>query len=289
MNFATLQGLTIPEGVVTQITDAAGRVLWALSGGKVILEVEKIIHNTYAGETTYENEEFILLDIYPKTNGTVTVTYGGLTKTITDTSGAAEPNAQQVYFGTLYGVSDSVTTPASGKLTIEGECRGFGIGPCTTAKIGSPYYVPCITAINNFGNVEIIPAYAFGASVGGTCEKIVSVKIPESVESIGTGAFYGCGGLVNVTLSQNITDIADSLFFMCGALESIIIPSNVRSIGKAFLGCPGLTSVIFENESGWYVTETLDATSGIEVDVSDPANNATLLKDTYVNYYWYRS
>lgn len=28
INFATLQGLTIPEGVVTQIADAAGRVLW---------------------------------------------------------------------------------------------------------------------------------------------------------------------------------------------------------------------------------------------------------------------
>lgn len=28
INFATLQGLTIPEGVVTQITDAAGNVLW---------------------------------------------------------------------------------------------------------------------------------------------------------------------------------------------------------------------------------------------------------------------
>lgn len=28
-DFATLQGLTIPEGVVTQITDAAGNVLWS--------------------------------------------------------------------------------------------------------------------------------------------------------------------------------------------------------------------------------------------------------------------
>ena len=41
INFSTLQDLTIPEGVVTQIADASGRVLWALSGGKVILEVEK--------------------------------------------------------------------------------------------------------------------------------------------------------------------------------------------------------------------------------------------------------
>lgn len=29
MNFATLKGLTIPEGVVTQITDESGRVLWS--------------------------------------------------------------------------------------------------------------------------------------------------------------------------------------------------------------------------------------------------------------------
>ena len=106
IDFSTLQGLTIPEGVVTEIKDDRGRVIWAVSGGdKVILQVAKITSNTYAGETTYENEEFILLDIYPKTNGTVTVTYGGLTKTIKDTSGAAEPNAQQVVFGTFNGVT----------------------------------------------------------------------------------------------------------------------------------------------------------------------------------------
>lgn len=29
INFSTLQGLSIPEGVVTQITDASGRVLWS--------------------------------------------------------------------------------------------------------------------------------------------------------------------------------------------------------------------------------------------------------------------
>ena len=29
INFSTLQGLTIPEGVVTQMADASGRVLWS--------------------------------------------------------------------------------------------------------------------------------------------------------------------------------------------------------------------------------------------------------------------
>lgn len=32
INFSTLQGLTIPQGVVTQVADAAGNVLWAVSG-----------------------------------------------------------------------------------------------------------------------------------------------------------------------------------------------------------------------------------------------------------------
>lgn len=41
MNFATLKGLTIPEGVVTQITDATGNVLWsaAPSGATVTITV----------------------------------------------------------------------------------------------------------------------------------------------------------------------------------------------------------------------------------------------------------
>jgi hypothetical protein len=57
MNFATLQGLTIPEGVVTQITDASGRVIWAVQSGEpIVLEVEKITYDTYAGETTYTDE-----------------------------------------------------------------------------------------------------------------------------------------------------------------------------------------------------------------------------------------
>ena len=111
----------------TLVDGASYEVIFTV-GGPVILEVEKITSDTYASATTYTGEQFILLDIYPKTNGTVKVTYGGLTKTITDTSGAAEPNAQQVFFGTFNGVSDSVTTPASGTLTIEGKYAAFGIG-----------------------------------------------------------------------------------------------------------------------------------------------------------------
>ena len=111
IDFSTLQRLTIPEGVVTQIADSEGNVLWALaseSSEPIVLKVKKITSNTYAGSTAYNNEQFILLDIYPKTaNSVVEVTYGDVTKTLTF-SGS---NAKQVYFGTFNGVSDDVETP----------------------------------------------------------------------------------------------------------------------------------------------------------------------------------
>ena len=245
IDFATLQGLTIPEGVVTQIADASGRVLWALSSDKVILEVKKITSDTYAAETTYTGEQFILLDIYPKTNGTVKVTYGGLTKTITDTSGAEEPNAQQVYFGAFNGVSDSVETPASGELTIGGDCSGFGVGSyAKSSKIQN--YCSCITAITDFGSVGYIPKSAFYS-----CTGLTSVTIPESVISIGYHAFYNCTGLTSATVSSAI--IYDSAFVICTGLTSVTIDRSVTNIeGNPFAYCKALTNFVVDSNNEHY-------------------------------------
>ena len=231
IDFTKLQALEIPEGVVTQIEDASGRVLWMVSGGKVILEVEKITSDTYAAETTYGNEEFILLDIYPKTNGTVSVTYGGLTKTITDTSGAEEPNAQQVYFGTFNGVSDSVTTPASGTLTIEGDYSGFGVGVFSESSKSATNYCGCVIAVNSFGDVTKIPAYAFNG-----CNKITSVKIPNCVTEIGDNGFNNCDSLISVKLSTALETIGNNAFAV-SSIEGVEIPKSVTKIGYNAFVC----------------------------------------------------
>lgn len=231
IDFSTLQGLTIPEGVVMQITDASGRVLWMVSGGdKVILEVEKITSDTYAAETTYTGEQFILLDIYPKKNGTVTVTYGGLTKTITDTSGVEEPNAQQVFFGTFNGVSDSVATPASGELIIEGDVRGVSANASfnTTNKLFG--YYRGVTAIVSLGNTEILPTLAY---IG--CAKIQSVVIPGNVKVIEGSAFSGCTALANVQIKNGVEQIGQ-LAFMSTDLSTIRIPASVTTMVAPFVG-----------------------------------------------------
>ena len=42
MNFATLKGLTIPEGNVTQITDAGGRVIWKQAPKEVTITITEL-------------------------------------------------------------------------------------------------------------------------------------------------------------------------------------------------------------------------------------------------------
>lgn len=242
IDFSKLTGWSTSKGAVTQVADSSGRVIWKLETSKpVILEVEKITSDTYAGETTYTGEQFILLDIYPKTNGTVSVTYGGLTKTITDTSGAEEPNAQQVFFGTFNGVSDGVETPASGELTIEGDYYAFGVGGFDTNSKGIKNYRPQITDIIAFGIVKVLPWGAFNGQT-----KITDVTIPDSVIDIGGASFQNCNSLSNAIIGNSVESIGSNAFYSCKALKAIEIPSGVKTIGHYAFGFSALeTATVF--------------------------------------------
>ena len=236
INFSTLKKLTIPEGVVKQITDASGRVLWSASK-PIVLTVEKVTATTYAGETAYNDEQFILLEIYPKTNGTVKVTYGGLTKTITDTSGVESPNAQGVYFGTFNGVSDSVATPSSGTLTIDGDCDGFACGSYSSgSKSYDIGYCGCITGVQEFGGITYIANYAFRG-----CAKLALTSLPSGITSIGSAAFYGCSNIALTSLPSGITSIGSSAFYGCIAITLSSLPSGITDIpDSAFAYCRNL-------------------------------------------------
>ncbi len=75
-----------------------------------------------------------------------------------------------------------------------------------------------------------------------------SYTIPNSVTSIGDGAFEDCTGLTSITIPDSVTSIGDSTFEDCTGLTSITIPNSVTSIGCwAFWGCTGLTSITIPN------------------------------------------
>lgn len=70
------------------------------------------------------------------------------------------------------------------------------------------------------------------------------VVIPDSVTSIGNGAFWRCSSLTSITLLESVTSIGDSAFGVCSRLRSITLPDSVTSIGEeAFSGCSRLTSI----------------------------------------------
>ena len=74
------------------------------------------------------------------------------------------------------------------------------------------------------------------------------MTIPNSVTSIGEGAFSGCRGLTSVSLPEFVTEIDSYVFANCSGLTSVTIPNSVTKIGdEAFSGCSGLTLVTSKN------------------------------------------
>ena len=69
-----------------------------------------------------------------------------------------------------------------------------------------------------------------------------SVIIGNGVRSIGASAFAYCYGLENVQIGNNVTTLGRSAFWYCG-LKSIIIPDSVKSIGGQAFGDCGLESI----------------------------------------------
>ncbi len=68
--------------------------------------------------------------------------------------------------------------------------------------------------------------------------------IPDSVTSIGRGAFSDCTSLASVTIPDCVTSIGNSAFSGCTNLSSITIPDGVENIeGYAFNKCKSLESI----------------------------------------------
>ena len=86
-----------------------------------------------------------------------------------------------------------------------------------------------------------------------------AIEIPatidgRSVTSIGSSAFRYCSSLTSITIPNTVTSIESSAFRDCSSLTSITIPNSVTtiSLGYAFSGCTGLTSIVVSTSNPNY-------------------------------------
>ncbi len=76
------------------------------------------------------------------------------------------------------------------------------------------------------------------------CHSLKSINIPDSVTRIGYSAFKSCGGLTSISIPPSVTTIEDGTFLGCHSLRNINIPDTVTRIGRsAFEDCDSLTSI----------------------------------------------
>ena len=78
--------------------------------------------------------------------------------------------------------------------------------------------------------------------------------IPDSVTSIGYGAFAHCSGLTFIEIPDSVTTIEHGAFIGCSNLTSIVIPDSVTTIEiNAFNGCNALKTIyVPENKTNYF-------------------------------------
>ena len=143
---------------------------------------------------------------------------------------------------------DSVTTIGDDAFSW---CRFLHeiIIPDTVANIGRNPFLGCKCSIKCKSSYYL---YENGMLYTAAKDKVIScttdnttIVLPDSVTSIGDGAFHGCSSLHEIIIPDSVTSIGDSAFWHCSSLHEITLPNSVTTIGDMhFWGCFSLERII---------------------------------------------
>lgn len=138
--------------------------------------------------------------------------------------------------------------------------REYAFNPSTTITNVSSVFIPTtVTSIGGFAfrcckflatvtfaegsQLKSIGRGAFWGSEQ-VYPRFKEIKIPDSVETIGNGAFYDCRDLERITLPSTLQKLSNSTFYDCTALSEVTFPASLKTIEKsAFSGCRNLSEV----------------------------------------------
>ncbi|MBR5806938.1 MAG: leucine-rich repeat protein [Oscillospiraceae bacterium] len=162
-------------------------------------------------------------------------------------------------------------------LCINGEKLTDIVIPNSVTKIRpNAFKNQAITSVSIHDKVTEIGDYAFGHShgegYGGVLNPVLeNIVIPDSVVTIGNGAFYGNHKLKSITVSKNLETIGGGAFSGCSNLTAIDIPDTVKVVnGNAFEGCLGITSINIPESLEYIGDNAFSGTSTVFISVVLP-------------------
>ena len=134
--------------------------------------------------------------------------------------------------------------------------------PHSVMSIGEGIFSKCsnLTSINvDANNLKYDSRDNYNVIIETTTNTLVAgcknTVIPNSVTSIGNGAFAGLSFQHSITIPNGVISIGERAFYECSSLSTITIPNSVTSIGdNAFSGCSSLKTVFVKRETPINIT-----------------------------------
>ena len=118
--------------------------------------------------------------------------------------------------------------------------------------------------VTNIGNVAFYD-----------CKNVVSVSLPDTLDTIGSLAFYGCESLVITEIPSNVAKVMSSAFAGCKSIENITIKGNLDwTLYNTFRNCTSLKSVTIAGKSSTIYGSAFSGCTSLEcINVSLDTDN----------------
>ncbi len=142
--------------------------------------------------------------------------------------------------------------------------------PASVGEVGAGAFFDCsemTSATFAPGSKQV----SMGDDMFSRCYKLMSVKLPSSIDRIADRMFQKCLMLARVEIPKGAESIGMSAFASCSAMSAIVIPDSVTTIAiGAFSACP-LKNIYFTGDEAQWKRINLQGDSTVSV-----VSNATI-------------